>query len=107
MKFNKKKFTSSAFLVIKNKYFLTFLGFIIWMSFFDKNDFLTTHAYQKKLDKLNAEKAYYEEEITKNTTYLNRLETNPENLEKFAREKYLMKRDSEDIFVVVNQEVQQ
>ena len=54
------------------------------MSFFDKNDFLTTHAYQKKLDKLNAEKAYYEEEITKNTIYLNRLETNPENLEKFA-----------------------
>ena len=107
MKFNKKKINSRVFIVIKNKYFLTFLGFAIWMSFFDKNDFLTTHSYQKKLDKLNAEKAYYEEEITKNTTYLNRLETNPENLEKFARERYLMKRDSEEIFVVVNQDAQQ
>lgn len=90
--------------VVRNRYVLTSLGFLVWLTFFDKNDFLTTYSYQRKLNTLRAEKDYYEKEIAKNTAYLQHLETNPENLERFAREKYLMKRENEDIFVVVKPE---
>jgi len=80
---------------------LTALVFLTWLTFFDKNDFLTTSAYRYKLHQLRAEKVYYEEEIRKNKAYLEHLETNPDNLERFAREEYLMKKDNEEIFVIV------
>ncbi|MFN8142800.1 MAG: septum formation initiator family protein [Bacteroidia bacterium] len=101
-----KKKSESAFAkyipYIRNKYTLTFLGFLIWLSFFDRNDFITTMSYRQKLSELKNEKEYYEEEILKNKAYLNDLQTNRENLEKFGREKYFMKRDNEDVFVILD-----
>jgi cell division protein FtsB len=88
--------------IIKNKYLLTFLGFIIWLTFFDRNDFITTASYRHKLSELKAEKAHYEEEILKYNTSLNELMTDRENLEKYGREQYYMKKDNEDIFVIVD-----
>ncbi|HRH66289.1 MAG TPA: septum formation initiator family protein [Bacteroidia bacterium] len=87
---------------IRNKYTLTFLGFLVWLSFFDRNDFITTGSYRQKLKELKNEKAYFEEEILKNRAYLNDLQTNRDNLEKYGREKYFMKRDNEDVFVIVD-----
>ena len=87
---------------LRNKYTLTFLGFLIWLSFFDRNDFITTSSYRQKLNELKTQKEYFEEEIEKNKAYLLDLQTNRENLEKYGREKYFMKRDNEDVFVIVD-----
>lgn len=86
---------------IKNKYVLTVIGFLVWISFFDRNDLISQHAYKNHLHKLNDEKTYYVNEISKNRKDLNDLVSSKKNLEKFAREKYLMKRENEDIFIFV------
>ena len=72
-------------------------------AFFDKNDIFSQLELTKKLSVLNEEKKYYLNEIEYNKTDLKELRTNPKNLEKFAREKYLMKKDNEDIFVIVQE----
>lgn len=86
---------------IKNKYTLTLLAFVVWVSFFDKNDVLSQMDLRKEVQKLETEKKYFVNEIEKNKTDMKELMTNPKNLEKFAREKYMMKKDNEDVFVLV------
>ncbi|MFO0355690.1 MAG: FtsB family cell division protein [Sphingobacteriaceae bacterium] len=87
--------------LIKNKYFLTIVALIVWLLFFDKNDFFTQRETVSKLNKLKKDQTYYITEIEKNKRELQELKTNKESLEKFAREKYLMKKDNEDVFVFV------
>jgi hypothetical protein len=87
--------------LIKNKYFLTIIALIVWLFFFDKNDFFTQNETVQKLNKLKKDQAYYISEIEKNKVDLQELKTNKESLEIFAREKYLMKKDNEDVFVFV------
>ena len=88
---------------IKNKYTLTFLAFAVWVSFFDKNDMLSQMELRKEVKKLEGEKQYFVTEISKNKSDMKELMTNPKDLEKFAREKYLMKKDDEDVFVLVEE----
>jgi cell division protein FtsB len=71
------------------------------MAFFDKNDMFTLYSYKSELSKLNADKAYYTAEIEQNKADMQELMSDPEHLEKYAREHYLMKRDNEDIFLFV------
>ena len=80
---------------------LTLVGFIIWIGFFDRNDLITTWSYQHKLNVLKKEQIHFEDEIKRYTTDLNNLRTNHENLEKYAREKYVLKKDNEDVFLIV------
>lgn len=91
----------SLFLVLRNKYVITGIGFLVWMTFFDKNDFITTLSYKNKLDQLREQQSYYENEISRNKSYMSQLHEDPADLERFAREKYLMKKENEDIFVVL------
>lgn len=84
---------------LKNKYAITIAIFIIWLAFFDQNNFLVQYDFKKELKTLEQDKAFYLEEIKKTRTELNELTTNPVTLEKFAREKYLMKKDNEEVFV--------
>src|SRR5688572_22150141 len=86
---------------IYNRYMFTFLGFLTWLTFFDKHDFILQHTYRKKLSDLKHERNYYIEQIEKNKAEMEELFTNNKNLEKFAREKYYMKRENEDVFVFV------
>lgn len=88
--------------ILKNKYFLTIIGILVWVLFFDKNDVLTQRDMIQKLHKLKKEKEYYLNEIANNRREINELQTNMASLEKFAREKYLMKKDNEDVYVFVN-----
>ncbi|MBL4753207.1 MAG: septum formation initiator family protein [Flavobacteriales bacterium] len=88
--------------VLKNKYIMTFLVFLVWMLFFDKNDLITQNIQRNKLDQMHQDKAYFIEEIVKNQAIMDDLETNPAALERFAREEYLMKKADEDIFVVTS-----
>lgn len=90
-------------LFLKNKYLITILSFLVWLVFFDKNDFFSQFEYRQKLHKLELDKKYYLDEIIKNHTDMVELMTNPENIEKFAREKYLMKKDNEDVFVIIDE----
>ena len=74
---------------------------MVWLLFFDKNDFFTQNETVQKLNKLKGDQSYYISEIEKNKIDLQELKTNKESLEIFAREKYLMKKDNEDVFVFV------
>jgi cell division protein FtsB len=87
--------------VLKNKYFIALTFFISWLMFFDTNDFFTQYDMRQTLKGLRNDHQYYFDEIRKNKEAMHELKTNPENLEKFAREKYMMKKDNEDLFVVV------
>jgi len=87
--------------ILKNKYFLVIVGLIVWLLYFDKNDVFTQFELITKCRKLNVEKEYYITEIQNNKTEMYDLQNNKKSLETFAREKYLMKRDNEDVFVFV------
>ncbi len=89
------------FRILRNKYFLTVTGVVVWLLFFDKNDVFTQYELIDRCRKLNKEKAYYMAEIENNKNSLRELRTNPKSLETFSREKYLMKKDNEDVFVFV------
>ena len=86
---------------LKNKYILTIIGFGVWMLFFDDRDLFTTYFKQRKeLDALVQSKHYYEKQIAATRTELDQLKINAATVEKYAREKFLMKRDNEDLFLV-------
>lgn len=87
--------------ILKNKYYLTAIIFVIWIAFFDRNDLITQYKYRRDLNDLKRDKEYYQEENIKIKEDLKELTTNQKQLEKFAREKYLMKKDNEDIFILV------
>ena len=88
--------------VLINKYFLTTVAFVIWMVFFDSNNLLTRNKLQAKLDSLYDAKQYYMQEIRKDSALSKGLSADSDQLEKFARERYLMKRDNEDLFLVID-----
>ena len=87
------KFTSSPY------YLLTgiFLG---WIVFFDSEDLITQYKLTQKLKKLREEKHYYIEQIEIVKKDREELMSNEELLEKFAREKYLMKKNTEDLYII-------
>lgn len=89
--------------LIRNKYFLTVAAFIVWMLFFDKNDMLSQYEFRSEVNKLQEEKDFYERETAKVKQDLNELNTNLNTAEKFAREKYFMKKDNEDVFVIIKE----
>jgi len=89
------------FSVITNKYLLTIVGLVVWLTFFDRNDIFTQYDLRQQVLKLEKERNYYLQEIIANNQAIEELHTNQKSLEKFARETYLMKRDNEDIFVIV------
>lgn len=86
--------------ILTNKYLVASLFFIVWMLFFDQRDYFQQRERQAELNKLEAKKRYYVEEIEKTRKQLQDLQNNPAALEKFARERYLMKREGEDIFII-------
>ncbi len=86
---------------LKNRYLLTSIIFIIWMVFLDKDDLLSKWNLDKKLMEVEKQKEYYEKEIQKIKTGLSELQKNPGKLEKYAREKYYMKKDGEDLYVLL------
>ncbi|CAN5499478.1 septum formation initiator family protein [soil metagenome] len=84
-----------------NKYLIASLIFLVWLLFFDRNDLFSQLSYRKDLKKIKAEKEYYLEEIDENKKDMKELMSDPEHLEKYAREHYLMKKDNEEIFLVL------
>ena len=90
--------------LLRNKYFLAVVAFTVWMLFFDKNDMLSQYEYRVQVNKLQQEKDFYTKETASVKKDLKELDSNLNTAEKFAREKYFMKKDNEDVFVIVNGE---
>ena len=86
--------------LLRNKYSLTLIGFFVWLVFFDSNNLVERAFNLRKVHRLEKDKVFYEEKINEDRTKLEELKSNPENLEKFAREQYLMRKDNEDVFII-------
>jgi cell division protein DivIC len=89
--------------VFRNFYVVTGLIFFVWMLFLDSNDFLSRFTLSAKLRQLENEKTYYEEKIKEVEADREELFGDKESIEKFAREKYLMKKENEDVFIIVEE----
>ena len=87
------------FKILTNTYVLVLTIFVIWMAFFDTNSLLIHLELRKEIKKLEQQKEFLQTEIKKDKKALKELST-PEELEKFAREKYYMKKDNEEIFLI-------
>jgi cell division protein FtsB len=92
--------------LFKNKFFLVTVAFLVWMIFFDKNDLFSQYQYHQQVSKLKQDRDFYKKQTAKVSKDLDELTSNPEKLEKFAREKYLMRKDNEDVFVVEKEKAQ-
>ena len=87
----------------KNIFLIIFVGFAIWMLFFDGNSLMIHNELNNDIDKLESEKEYYRKEIIKDNKAIKELKKE-EGLEKFAREEYYMKRENEDIYIIEYQD---
>ena len=88
---------------VRNKYVITIAVFAIWMLFFDQNNMADRMRMSGEIRQLEADRKYYLEEIQKDSTRLQELTTDKDNLEKYAREQFLMKKKNEDVFVVIEE----
>lgn len=91
---------------LRNFYLLTGLAFVVWMLLFDSNDLLKQYEVYSKYRELQDQKQYYTGKIEEVKQDRAELLSSPEMLEKFAREKYVMKRPGEDVFLLVPAEEQ-
>jgi cell division protein FtsB len=89
---------------INNRYFYTGLAFVLWMVFFDRENIREQLKLSRNINELQDQKAFYQEEIKSNTEAINVLEHDTILLEKYARETYYMKKDGEEVFVLVPEE---
>jgi len=87
------------FQFLSNKYIWSLLFFIIWMLFLDNYSYFDHRVLNEQIDELEDNKTYYQEEIKKDEAQIKQLK-NPQQVEKYAREKYYMKKDSEDIYLI-------
>jgi cell division protein DivIC len=85
---------------VRNKYILTLFVFLLWLIIFDRSNWFDMIGELRNIHNLENEKEYYQKKIDSDAQKLNELKTNDENLEKFAREQYLMKKPNEEIFVI-------
>ena len=90
--------------IFRNFYFITSFLFLVWMLFFDSNDFVTQYQMRRELSDLERDKEHYLEKMAEVEKDRRELMGNPALLEKFAREKYLMKRPNEEVFIIVPKE---
>ena len=87
------------FKFLSNKYVWVSLAFLIWMGFLDNYSYFEHRFLDKQIEGLEDNATYFEEEINKDKEQIKQLK-NPMQIEKYAREKYYMKKDSEDIYIV-------
>jgi len=89
---------------LRNKFFIAFAAFVVWMLFFDERDIFTMRHHRQELRELQKSREYYTDQINKEKTELEKLKNDPAILEKYAREKYYMKRDDEDLYLLTGNE---
>ncbi len=92
--------TNMVFKLFHNKYIIALTSFIALMLFIDHNDIFLQLERRRQLKELIASKHFYEQQIEQTRKNLSDLQSNAAALEKYAREKYYLKKDNEDLFVV-------
>jgi len=85
---------------LKNKYLLSGLFFVVWMLFFDPKDIVSDMERRGKLNELEKSEQHLKDLISQSNSELYQLKNNAQSLEKYAREKYMMKKDNEDLFII-------
>ncbi len=98
MNFEKLK-SNRFFRFVSNRFVLITIIFIVWMTFFDENSFLDTYELDQEIEKLEKDKKHYQSEILKDRKKIENLQTD-EDIDKFARERYRMKKENEDIYII-------
>jgi cell division protein DivIC len=98
------KLISSVLKKIKKEMLFASVFFILWIGFFDDYNLVQHFRDQNKLEQLIEQKEYLKAKILSDRRKIHELRTNQKNLEKFAREQFLMKKKNEEVFVIVEEE---
>ena len=85
---------------LKNKYVIIITLFIIWIVFFDNYNLIRQSKIKKEIKQLEENKNFYYKEIKKDSTEYHELLNSDEKKEKFAREKFLMRKENEDVYII-------
>ena len=85
--------------ICRRKYLITDVAFAVLIGFLDENSLFRRLAYEREISQLKEEIEKYRADYEENTKRLNELNSNPDAIEQVAREKYLMKKPNEDIYV--------
>lgn len=96
-----KKFFDKIPPILKNKYLLTGVAFVLLMLFLDRNNLISQYKMRRELNGLRKELQFYRDQAMMDSIELSRLLGDSLELERLGREKYMMKRDSEDIYIIV------
>ncbi len=86
--------------VLRNKFLLASVFFAVWMLFFDKNDVFSLLQRRRDLAEIEESKAYFAQKIAENKKFSMDIQSDAAAIEKFARERYHMKRENEDLFLI-------
>lgn len=97
--FNKITGNNTFLKILGNRYLLVILFVVIWLLFLDNYSYFEHKVLDKQIQELEENKQYYLQEIRKDSTSIKHL-NNPDQIEKYAREKYYMKRENEDIYII-------
>ncbi len=91
------------FKILSNKFVLLIILFSVWMFFFDTNSYFIHHELNNEIETLEKSKQFYKKEITKDQQFLEKMKDS-EELEKYARERYFLKKENEDIYIIEYQD---
>jgi cell division protein DivIC len=89
--------------VLGNKYVIILLLFLAWMVFFDTNSYFIHEELNDDINALEQTKDFYREEIVNDKRFIEKMKDSDE-VEKYAREKYYLKRENEDIYIIENED---
>ncbi|KOY50622.1 FtsB family cell division protein [Polaribacter dokdonensis] len=99
MSFFQKLKNNTVFKIFTNIFVIILIPFIIWMLFFDENSYLIHRKFNNEIEDLESTISFYQDKIAKDKETIKKLQDSLE-LERFAREKYLMKKENEDIYII-------
>ena len=102
MKFSELK-KEKWFVIVSSTYVIILLLFIVWMLFFDTNSFLIHRELDQDIKALERNKEFYQEEIEKDRAFIEKMQDSNE-MEKFARKKYYLKKQNEDIYIIEHED---
>ncbi len=91
------------FRIVSNKYMLILILFLVWMIFFDTNSYFIHKELNEDIKALEDNKEFYKEEIAKDKQFIEKMKDSNE-VEKYAREKYYLKKENEDIYIIEHED---
>lgn len=102
MKFSELK-QKKWFKIVSNTYVLIALLFIVWMLFFDTNSYLIHRELDEDIKSLEENKELFKNETERDKAFIEKMKDSTE-MERFAREKYYLKKENEDIYIIEHED---